>query len=363
MIYARLFETQAQYESYTGDTEHFVTPNVSYTEDNTEVHYHEYQGPGPEPPHHDYSKDCFTLIAMEDGCTFDFTDFNISLSTDGGKTWTEPSTETQTVTLNRGEKVLCKGNNPLPGGGSGSGSGSGSGGGRPFLPSSSYSIEGNIFSLYGGDTFTEITDLSEHPSVFKDYFAGDSYLISAENLSLPATTLAEHCYYCMFQGCTSLTTAPSLPATTLSEGCYNSMFQECTSLTTSPELPATTLTNDCYYNMFDGCTSLTAAPSLPATTLSDYCYTAMFQRCTSLTTAPELPATTLATSCYQNMFKGCTSLNYIKCLATSIPAMDCTNNWVNDVAASGTFVKNPSMSSWTTGANGIPSGWTVEDAS
>ena len=98
MIYAKLFETQAQYEAYTGDTAHFVTPNVSYTEDNTEVHYHEYQGPGPEPPHHDYSQDYFTLIAMEDDCTFEFTDFNISLSTDGGETWSEQSS----VTLNMG---------------------------------------------------------------------------------------------------------------------------------------------------------------------------------------------------------------------------------------------------------------------
>ena len=88
----------------------------------------------------------------------------------------------------------------------------------------------------------------------------------------------------------------------------------------------------------------------------------MFQNCKKLTTAPELPATTLVGGCYQNMFKGCTSLNYIKCLATDISASNCTNNWVNGVSSTGTFVKNSNMTSWTEGANGIPNNWTVQDA-
>jgi hypothetical protein len=32
----------------------------------------------------------------------------------------------------------------------------------------------------------------------------------------------------------------------------------------------------CYYNMFAGCKSLTTAPALPATTLANYCYFGMF---------------------------------------------------------------------------------------
>ena len=34
------------------------------------------------------------------------------------------------------------------------------------------------------------------------------------------------------------------------------MFRNCTSLTQAPALPATTLADSCYYSMFDGCTSL-----------------------------------------------------------------------------------------------------------
>ena len=86
----------------------------------------------------------------------------------------------------------------------------------------------------------------------------------------------------MFEGCTSLTTAPALPASTLASSCYSYMFYNCTSLTTAPALPATTLARSCYNSMFNGCTSLTTAPALPATTLASYCYSSMFYGCTSL---------------------------------------------------------------------------------
>ena len=71
------------------------------------------------------------------------------------------------------------------------------------------------------------------------------------------------------------------------------MFSGCTSLTAAPELPATTLADHCYYDMFYGCKSLTAAPELPATTLAYNCYQYMFRGCTSLrissTQSPEYP--------------------------------------------------------------------------
>ena len=188
-------------------------------------------------------------------------------------------------------------------------------------------------------------------------FYGCSSLSTAP--ALPATTLATSCYRDMFYNCTSLTTVPELPATTLEYQCYNSMFYGCKSLTQAPVLPANSLANRCYYYMFKGCTSLTEAPELPATTLAQDCYNSMFDGCTSLVNAPELPATTLETGCYSYMFYGCTKLKYIKCLATDISATNCTKNWVDGVAATGTFVKSLNMSGWTTGISGIPTGWTV----
>ena len=137
-------------------------------------------------------------------------------------------------------------------------------------------------------------------------FENSSVLTSAPEL--PATKLADYCYYSMFNGCTKLTSAPVLPATTLAKGCYQTMFYGCTNLTSAPELPATTLEIYCYKSMFNGCIKLTSAPVLPATKLVDYCYGNMFDGCTSLTAAPELPATKLAGSCYCEMFYNCTSL-------------------------------------------------------
>ena len=49
------------------------------------------------------------------------------------------------------------------------------------------------------------------------------------------------------------------------------------------DLNNTTMQNCCFIYMFEGCTSLTQAPSLPATNLANYCYEDMFYGCTSLT--------------------------------------------------------------------------------
>lgn len=101
---------------------------------------------------------------------------------------------------------------------------------------------------------------------------------------------------------------------------------------------------------------------LPATTLSAHCYDQMFSSCTSLTKAPDLPAETLATGCYYKMFSGCTSISSVKCLATSGNNTTNCENWLYNVAASGTFTK-ASTATWTTGsASGIPSGWTTVNA-
>ena len=258
-----------------------------------------------------------------------------------------------------------------------------------------FEVAGNLMSLVAGDDFATYVPYTNATgtdgdlySSFKYFFRYCTGLISAKNLiikycdnesfsnffngctnlltppKLPAMTLANNCYLSMFEGCTSLTTAPALPATTLADACYNIMFYGCTSLTTAPALPATTLANYCYSSMFVGCTSLTTAPSvLPSTTLEIMCYKSMFEGCSSLTNAPALPATTLKFMCYSSMFRNCTKINYIKCLATDISAPSCTSNWVSGVASTGTFVKNPNMTSWTTGVNGIPTGWTVIDNS
>ena len=303
----------------------------------------------------DYSQEYFTMNITTGGdikWSGSTTANTLSYSIDNGESWTTANSAT-TISVNASDKVLWKGT-PTPLTNKGIGMFSGATNVR-------YSVEGNAMSLLFGDNFKGQTSFEGKDFVLYGLFNGNTNVVSVENLSLPATTLANLCYYGMFSGCTSLTTAPQLSATTLASYCYGSMFQGCSSLTTAPELPATTLANGCYNNMFGICASLTTAPELPATTLANQCYQYMFYNCTSLTTAPELPATTLADSCYYYMFSRCTSLTSIKCLATNISANNATKNWVSDVAASGTFTKDANMSSWTTGVNGIPSGWSVKN--
>ena len=66
------------------------------------------------------------------------------------------------------------------------------------------------------------------------------------------------------------------------------MFWSCTNLASAPELPATILANYCYFGMFEKCTNLTSAPELPATVLAEACYGSMFLDCTKLSTVTML---------------------------------------------------------------------------
>jgi hypothetical protein len=112
------------------------------------------------------------------------------------------------------------------------------------------SVYGNIMSLVDEENFATATTLADN--AFNILFCDNAKLTDASGLLLPATTLAEGCYYAMFMGCTGLTAAPELPATTLAKDCYYHMFYGCTSLTTAPALPGTTLAEGCYSYMFYG---------------------------------------------------------------------------------------------------------------
>ena len=322
----RVFETESDYDSAKPD---FVYPTVSYVRDVDEVRY-------MTKPWRNY----FFIEALADGMTVTLSNSSqgitapandLEYSTDQ-QVWTTLPNNIASPAINTGERIYLRGNATSAFDMANMTLGMGF-----FNISQSCNVGGNIMSLLFNDDFENKTDLTGYVGAFAGLFAQQP-IVDASELILPATTLAD--------------------------GCYFGMFVSCTSLTTAPTLPATTLVVDCYRLMFNGCTSLTTAPELPATTLADYCYYGMFERCTSLVTAPELPATTLATECYEFIFCNCTNLNYIKMLATDISASDCLNYWVNGVSSTGTFVKNPALSEDTIGrgVSGIPEGWTVVDA-
>ena len=325
--YIHLYEKNSEFTAaYNGPD--YKEPWLSLTEENMEVNYN-------KPKLIDFSTEPLTFNILSAGtiswvasntASTKTIDYNLN---DGDWTSITSNTEGIKITVNPGDKIQFRGDNTAYCGD------------NPDLRSTfggstaEFEVEGNIMSLINSTDFSTLTTL-ESNFTFAFLFINCTGLTSAENLILPANSLAE--------------------------GCYAGMFAVCSSLKTTPELPANTLATSCYDSMFLGCTSLTTAPELPATNLAQGCYASMFIGCSKLTSAPELPATTLIDSCYDSMFQGCTSLNYIKCLATNISAKNCTYNWVGNVARTGTFVKASSMTSWTTGTKGIPKGWAVQDA-
>lgn len=310
----------------------------------------------------DYSQSYFTIESEANNNTITWKSSSssntksISVSADGGTTWTSYTSNTTGVTigtLNQGNKLLLKGTNKRYG--------TSQGARNVILGSADFKVYGNILSLQYEDNFASQTTLKNSDNyAFVGMFRDSTNLTNAENLILPATTVTNRSYMDMFRGCTALTAGPQLPATTVVKYAYQEMFRGCTHLTSIPtSLPATTLTEHCYDGMFRDCSALTTVPTISATTLDEYCCCDMFRDCANITTAPDLLAATLTTACYSQMFEGCIRLTRIRCLATDISASDCTTNWLRYTSDSGTFIKSSSNTSWSSDASGIPSGWTI----
>lgn len=310
-----------------------------------------------------YTKQYLTFEAVEDSVfTFTMDDklpttcvASVSYSLDDGKTWTATANVDSeevvvtTPTVKAGKSVLWKGDAvqycyqpdsadvgddmPLTNAGFGK-----------FKSSGQYKISGNIMSLLYGDDF-------EDKKVFKEYvstgygagaftylfgwnYAWEEYedhpeyfnemIVSTKNLVLPATTLANYCYYGMFIACNKMVDCPELPSTNLGVACYKEMFYLCDSLLEPPTLPATTLTTECYREMLDRCRHMRYAPELPALEMKAWCYYGMFS-CDTFTTAPELPATTMAEHCYHAMFYMNTGFTTAPELAATTLAPYCYN--------------------------------------
>lgn len=201
---------------------------------------------------------------------------------------------------------------------------------------------------------------------YANMFENCTSLTTVNGLNVHFKT-ADNCFNGTFKGCINLTTVSDFGSLiTTSKRCYYETFKNCSSLVNMPLMELASLSPYCCAYMFDGCTSLVIPNGMSLTGNSyviaaDYCYAGMFSNCSNIEYAPKLMNETLATRCYYRMFDGCSKLRYIISLATDISASYCTYQWVRGVAKSGTFIKDAKMSSWTTGDNGIPANWTVQN--
>ena len=195
--------------------------------------------------------------------------------------------------------------------------------------------------------------------------------------NLPATKLAEGCYYEMFSGCDNqyFIEINTLPATELAPYCYAGMYKnssqertyeiitdiiptyacanmyEGCKLNSSPNITANKIEEYGCAEMFVRTSNLTAAKIPDIIELAPYCYAGMYQQssvievvasgklenlapycCEDMFAGSELtqislPATKLEEGCYAYMFADCYNLNLIRCYAEELATYS-TMGWV-----------------------------------
>lgn len=338
MKYTKLYESHNNYESST------LTSPIQLSYDHSHWHIN-----------YDYSKEYLTFLALEN-MEVSFTGTGLYYSLDYGHTWIE---YIDPVLVYKGDYIMFKGEMTPTGSTSDLNDRPGIG---TFSTTRNFKASGNPMSLLFGDNFKGQKSLSGKNFALSRLFA-NSKLISCKDISLPATTLSQGCYFSMLLG-TLITDVPVLPATTLAKECYRTILSYCPNLQTIPEnmlSHVTTLADLCYCGMFMY-SVIQNSPNLPNMTLKSDCYSWMFYGCPNLENCI-LPATSLISGCYNSMFYNCTSLKYIKAMFTTTPSTTYTKSWMYGVPATGTFVKNSSATWNVTGINGVPTGWTIETAS
>lgn len=203
-------------------------------------------------PDHDYSADYLTFKALTAGtiCWKAFGGLTKTIEykvNDGEWTSITSTSDGATISVQANDKVKFRGSNTAYATSKSAYSGFEGG-------TATYDIEGNIMSLLYGDGFASNNALTNANYVFCSLFK-KAPVVSARNLILPATTLKAYCYRALFSWATTLVAAPQLPATTLANGCYWYMFEQC-GIMKAPVLDATTLKQECYGHMFEGCALL-----------------------------------------------------------------------------------------------------------
>lgn len=300
-----------------------------------------------------------SIVALDDVVDVSFfctdeqvnnTDIQYQIIKRNGNTgaWTPYKSKDTKVTLSKGDKVCFCGNN-LEGFNK-------LGNYLKFVIEGKAAALGNIMSLIKGDGFQDLTEIP-NDYCFARLFEGCSSLVTAP--MLPAKVLKPSCYRDMFAKCIALTTAPKFRAEKLAEYCCFEMFDDCKELVNVSDFPDIELADFCFNTMFKGCKALTTAPSLPSQKLAKACYSNMFKNCTSLERAPDLPALMLDESCYSRMFEGCSKLGYINIKAIDWNAdKKATEYWVLNIGVNGIFYC-PDNLEIKNGHSAIPDGWTV----
>ena len=262
-----------------------------------------------------------TIESLEDGTTvylFKRTNpliernVNLEYSLDNGETWntyTLPGTgeNGESITINLGEKLLFKGDNPegfnecyynnkyinnLA---------------YYFLGTGKYKVSGNVMSLIYKDNFIDKNN-TPNKGCFSRLFQGNTALIEVYNLCLPEPTNDGYEDYCIFIGCTNLqkVTLDYFPKS-LQSFCYNSSNQ-----TLEFNINDSKNVTDMRW-MFNQCTNLESIGDISNWDVSKVTtFSAMFELCSNLESIGDLSGWNVG-SCTDMrwMFNQCSNLESI----------------------------------------------------
>lgn len=275
----------------------------------------------------DWSQEYLCFESLEDGNTIHFDcKYGVTPSFASWFAWSKDKTtwhvtnvtdgdDDISVSLDKGEKVYFKGE--LPNGGSWRNGDYGAGydGLSRFYGDKKFNVMGNLMSMCYGDNFLNQNSLSSFgDNVFSHFFLGSAGDYDAN----PTTTMID----------------------------IRNLY-----------LPATTLTyNECYSGIFRSNAGLLYPPkSISVDDTQTVGLYGLFLRCTSLEESPILSWSSNGFYGVLDMFTNCSSLKRIAAIGSTSE-----DYWTENVHASGIFYKN-SNASWSSGTEGIPSGWTTRN--
>lgn len=289
----------------------------------------------------DYSQMYFTIESLQDSNEIKMQRYHspnnptLSYSLDDGETWTTATISgTKSFgTINTGQKIIFKGSNTR--------FATAWDAYNYFTATKQFKVYGNVMSLLNGDDFINNSEFDSSTTYHCVGLLRTTLLVDASNMILPATTLYESSYNGMFRGATNLVYGPKL-------------------------LPALDVPHDAYSSMFEGCTSLVEAPEIMATTVSGdtalqrmFCMNRSSKVTAAMTKGPILRIINPAAyaNVYQQLFCGNGSLTEVTIITQGTNLS--FSNWLNYTNSG--VIKKLSTTTLTSGADGVPSGWTTED--
>lgn len=229
-------------------------------------------------------------------------------------------------------------------------------------------------SMFSGCTsLNDLTNLNDYLNV-TNFPYGSKKTSNTANMSFNR-------FKNMFYGCSSLTSLPvfvsdgTLNNTTVRDYAnstgneFEGMFKNCTSLTgnitiqMSIDQDFSHSGGNYFQYMFQGCSGITGV-TINCNAGNYMAWGSAFNG-TGLTSATLNLTGELAEHELDNMFYSVGTLSYVKLMCTGANfGTGYTNNWLQGVAASGTFVMNgdATYDTSTRGASTVPEGWTIETA-